>query len=47
MNPTAPKTYKAGQTVKLQVIVSTNHGGEGVLYKTMMFCCKKQWHQQQ
>ncbi|WIA23394.1 hypothetical protein OEZ85_000152 [Tetradesmus obliquus] len=27
MNPTAPKTYKAGQTVKLQVIVSTNHGG--------------------
>jgi hypothetical protein len=28
MSPTTPKAYRAGQIVKLQVIVSTNHGGE-------------------
>jgi hypothetical protein len=39
MNPTTPKAYKAGQIVKLQVIVSTNHGGKSAQQKYRISSC--------
>jgi hypothetical protein len=45
MNPTAPKTYKAGQLVKLQVILSTNHGGKAAQQHVLQSVrTKTVWH---